>query len=145
MLKCPHVPRRGRQRWTYAVHPALSGHLPRGTGAHPGLLAALEGWLGGIAVNTGGKGNRCSPTASGDAGVAPASSNEGSSPCTLLGLELRSLKIMAAAASWQRGQDPQLLQLCFYALKFSATHLKKAAVANNRARARESKQHKSPG
>lgn len=42
---------------------------------------------------------------------------------------------MAGAASWQSSQDPQLLLLRFYALKFSATHLKKAAVANNRARA----------
>lgn len=43
--------------------------------------------------------------------------------------------MVAEAASWQHGQDPPLLQLRFYAMKFSAAHLKKAAVANNRARA----------
>lgn len=42
---------------------------------------------------------------------------------------------MAGAASRQHGRDLQLPQLCFYALKFSAAHLKKGAVANNRARA----------
>lgn len=70
---------------------------------------------------------------------------KGPLPGTALPLEPHLLKIMAGAASWQGGRDPQLLQLCFYVLKFSATHLKKAAVANNRLRARESEQHKSPG
>lgn len=43
--------------------------------------------------------------------------------------------MVAGAASWQRGWDLRLLQLRFYAMKFSAAHLKKVAVANNRVRA----------
>lgn len=40
-----------------------------------------------------------------------------------------------ACSNLERGRAPRPLQLGFSALKFSATHLKKAAVANNRARA----------
>ena len=51
-------------------------------------------------------------------------------------------EIVAGAASWQHGQDPQLLRPRFYALKFSAAHLRKAGGSEQQS---ESEQHKSPG
>lgn len=127
MLKCPHVPRRGRRGGGTPRAP----RSPRGTGPHPGLLVVLEGRQRDQPGTGGGKGSRWSPTAGGRRGRTPSTIEGG--VLTLLGLEPPSLKMMAGAASWQHGRDPQLRR---YAPKFSAAHLTKAAVANNRARAR---------
>jgi len=59
--------------------------LTQGTGAHPGLLAAPQGWQGDHRER---KASRCSPSAGADAGEPPAS-GEGSSPRTLPGPEPR--------------------------------------------------------
>lgn len=127
MLKCPHVPRRGRRGGGTPRAP----RSPRGMGPHPGLLVVLEGRQRDQPGTGGGKGSRWSPTAGGRRGRTPSTIEGG--VLTLLRLEPPSLKMMAGAASWQHGRDPQLRR---YAPKFSAAHLTKAAVANNRARAR---------
>lgn len=127
MLKCPHVPRRGRRGGGTPRAP----RSPRGTGPHPGLLVVLEGRQGDQPGTRGGKGSRWSPTAAWRRGRSPSTIEGGVLP--LLGLEPPSLKMMAGAASWQHSRDPQLHR---YAPEFSAAHLTKAAVANNRARAR---------
>lgn len=85
------------------------------TGAHPGLLTILEG-------THGTKRNCCSPAARHQQQIR------------VLLWEHHWMWIHACS-NLEQGWTPWPHQLGFSALKFSATHLKKAAAANNRARA----------
>lgn len=86
--------------------------------AHAGLLTTLEG-------THRTKRNCCSPMLPSCRG---SSADKGS-------LWEHHWMWIHACSNLERGRALWPLQLSFSALKFSATHLKKAAVANNRARA----------